>query len=239
MAADLMNILTGAGLAGASGHRAFLPPLLLGVAHRAEWFTLSEKFQWLADPKVMAILAVLTIVEYVAEKNPDAPELVNLALKLPKLVSGFVVAAAATGTVDENVMLLATSGLFGSGISLSVDKLRADVKHAVQEPLSDATHGHSDRAMGVAETAWSGFLAVMAWVVPILAILALGVLVGVWFARRKFEDANRVACPKCGHEVMAAARVCPGCKADLVASSAIPVTAALTASPSPADPPVV
>jgi hypothetical protein len=230
MAGSLTQILSGAGLAGASGHRAFLPPLLLGIAHRfaaattaagdQPFFELSQKFQWLADPKVIAVLAVLTIVEYVAEKNPDAPELVNLALKLPKAASGFLVAAAATGRVDENLALLGTSGVVGAGIALGVDKLRADVKHAIQQPLSDATHGHSDKAMGSLETAWAGFLSVCAWLLPILALVALGVVVGVWFARRKIEDAGRVPCPKCGKRVMKDARVCPGCKADLVASPA-------------------
>ena len=244
MASDLMQILTGAGLAGATGHRAFLPPLLLGLAHRMEFFHLSEKFDWLGDPKVIAILGVLLIVEYVAEKNPDAPEIVNLALKLPKAVSGFLVAAAATGTVDENLALLTTSGLFGSGISLGVDKLRADVKHAVQEPLSDATHGASDKAMGLAEPAWSGFLAVMAWVVPIVAILGIGALIGVWFARRRFESSSRLACPKCGHRCLPAARVCPGCKLDLpvpgAAATLAPSAPSAVATPSasrPAPPP--
>ena len=33
MASEVMQILTGAGLAGATGHRAFVPPLLIGLAH--------------------------------------------------------------------------------------------------------------------------------------------------------------------------------------------------------------
>jgi Domain of unknown function (DUF4126) len=187
---------------------------------------------------------VLTIVEFIAERNPDAPEVVNLALKLPKAVSGFIVAAAGAGQVNENLALLVTSGVLGSGLSLGVDKLRADVKHAVQEPLSDATHGMSDKAMGTAETAWSGFLTVMAWVIPILAIVGVGVLVGIWFARRRVENAKRVACPKCGHRCLPGARVCAGCKADLAAGSpaapaplAAPVSSPPAAAPPVASPP--
>jgi hypothetical protein len=230
VAGDLTQILSGAGLAGAAGHRAFLPPLVLGLAHQfaaataargeAPFFELSAKFQWLGDPKVIAILAVLAIVEFIAERNPDAPELVNLALKLPKAVSGFICAAAATGRVDENILLLSTSGLLGSGVALGVDKLRADVKHAVQEPLSDATGGGSDKAMGWLETAWAGLLSVLAWLIPILAILALGVVVGVWFARRKIEKAGRVPCPSCGRPCPKGAKVCAGCKAELPAPGA-------------------
>jgi hypothetical protein len=255
MAGSITQILTATGLAGASGHRAFLPPLLLGVMHRwaaataaageEPFFQLSKQFQWLAAPTVIAVLAVLTIVEFIAERNPDAPEVVNLALKLPKAISGFIVAAAAVGKIDDNLVLLATSGLLGSGVSLGVDKLRADVKHAVQEPLHHATHGASDKVMGWAETAWSGFLTVMAWVIPIVAIVALGIVAGMWFARRRIEEGARVPCAKCGHRVLPGARTCPGCKAD-IASAATPapsapekVAATVAPTASPLDPPTV
>ena len=211
MASELMQALTGAGLAGAAGHRAFIPPLLLGLAHRMDYMVLSPRFEWLGDTKVIAILAVLTLIEYLAEKNPDAPELVTLALKLPKAMSGFLVAAASVGQVDSSLVALSASGVLGTATSLGVDTLRAGVKHAVQQPLSDATNGLSDKAMGAAETAWSGFLTYLAWVVPIVALLALGVLVGVWFGRRKVADAGRVACEKCGFKRHPDAKVCPGC----------------------------
>lgn len=212
MASEVMQILTGAGLAGATGHRAFVPPLLIGLAHHMDFVRLSEKFQWLADPKVMAILAVLAIVEYLAEKNPDAPEIVNLAMKLPKLVSGFIVAAAAMGTVDEGVVALSASGILGSATSLGVDTMRAGVKHAIQQPLSDATHGASDKALGVAESAWSGFVTYLAWVIPILAIVAIAIVASVWLGRKRIEKANRVPCAKCGFLRHPEAKVCPGCR---------------------------
>src|SRR5262245_63301510 len=122
---SLAQVLTGTGLAAACGHRAFVPPLLLGLAHRLAaataasgqqpFFALSPQFAWLADPIVLAILAVLALVEFLAEKNPDAPEIVNLALKLPKAVSGFLCAAAAAGSVSDNLALLSASGVLGSG----------------------------------------------------------------------------------------------------------------------------
>jgi hypothetical protein len=112
----------------------------------------------------------------------------------------------------------------------------------VQEPLSDATHGMSDKAMGTVETLWSGFLTVMAWVIPILAIVGVGVLVAMWLARRRIEDKKRVACPKCGHRCLPGARVCAGCKADLVAGSPVapaPPPSSPPAAATPFDPPTV
>lgn len=241
---DLNTVLAGAGLAGATGHRAFLPAFVLGLAHRIgaadaasggqAFFQLSQRFEWLGDPKVLTVLGVLALIEFIAERNPDAPELVNLALKAPKAVMGFIVVAGTVGKVDDNFALMAASGLFGSATSLGVDTMRASVKHAVQEPLSDATHGASDKAMGWLETAWSGFLSVMSWVLPIVALLGIGVLVGLWFARRKIEKASRVACEHCGFLRHPQAKVCPGCKKDVTpgaAGTAVVAAAAPVSAP--------
>jgi hypothetical protein len=218
LANALTQIFTGSGLAAATGHRAFVPPLLMGIAHRmAEggsppWFQLSEKFLWLADTKVIVILAVLAIVEYLAERNPDAPELVTLALKLPKAVSGFIVSAAAMGQIDDNMIALSASGLLGSATSLGVDTMRAGIKHSIQQPLSDATHGMSDKAMGAAETGWSGAMTWLAWVIPIVVLAGVAVLAFVWLGRKKIENASRVACAKCGFMRHPEAKVCPQCR---------------------------
>lgn len=241
---DLNTVLAGAGLAGATGHRAFLPAFVLGLAHRIgaadaasggqAFFQLSQRFEWLSDPKVLTVLGVLALIEFIAERNPDAPEIVNLALKAPKAVMGFIVVAGTVGKVDDNFALMAASGLFGSATSLGVDTMRASVKHAVQEPLSDATHGASDKAMGWLETAWSGFLSVMSWVLPIVAILGIGVLVGLWFARKRIEKAGRVPCEHCGFPRHPQAKVCPGCKKDVTPGAAGTAVVAASAAAAPA-----
>lgn len=241
---DLQTILAGAGLAGATGHRAFLPAFVLGLAHRLgaadaasggqAFFQLSQRFEWLGDPKVLAVIGVLAVIEFIAERNPDAPEVVNLALKAPKAVMGFIVAAGTVGTVNDNFALMAASGLFGSATSLGVDTMRASVKHAVQEPLSDATHGASDKAMGWLETAWAGFLSVMSWVLPIVAILGIVTLVGVWLARKRIEKAGRVACGHCGFARHPKAKVCPGCKKDVAPGAAVVVVTSASNAPRPA-----
>lgn len=239
---SLSTLFAGAGLAGATGHRAFLPAFLLGLWHRIcagdpqPAFALSQKFQWLGDTKVLAILGALTFLEFLAERNPDAPEIVNLALKAPKAVGGFICAAAAAGTVDPNMALLIGSGVLGTATSLGVDHVRAGIKEAVQEPLSDATNGASDKAMGWAESAWSGFLSVMAWVLPILAAAGLVVVVVIWLGRKRIEKAARVACPSCGSLRHPSAKVCAGCRRDVDGIAAGPSPAAPAADPSQATP---
>ena len=220
---SLMNILGSAGLAGASGHRAFIPALALGVTHRlaeatatagAEpWFALSPQFEWLASPVVMAVLGVLTLVEVLAEMNPDAPELVNLSLKLPKMVSGFVVAAAHTGTVSDDVTMMVGSGILGAGAALGVDSMRAEVKHTVDETLSDSSDGLSTKVIGGTESIWAIGLSWAALVLPIVAAVFLVLLVGVWLGTRRAARAKYVPCAACGEARHPEASACPHCRA--------------------------
>ena len=195
----LMSILTAAGLAGASGHRAFIPVLGLGALHhyaamtveagKEPFFALSESFAWVADPVVMSVLGVLAVVEILAEMNPDVPELVNLAGKLPKAAAGFIATAALVGTLNENAMLLGASGLLGGAGALTVDSLRAQVKSNLDEPLADASDGWSTKLFSVAETGWSAGMVVVAFAAPVLVLLAGGALFALWRVGKKREEA--------------------------------------------------
>ncbi len=221
MPTGLMQLFQAAGLAGASGHRAFIPALAMGMWHHLDPnFTLSETFAWLGDPVVMAVLGALTLVELLAEMNPDAPEIVNLSLKLPKLVSGFVVVAASVGQMsNDNMPAMIASGILGAGTALTVDSLRANVKHSVDESLADTTDGHSTKVIGAVETAWAGALAVAAVVAPVIAAIGILLLVGIWWGGRRAARAKFVACPACGEPRHPSATACPHCQAAIARSA--------------------
>ena len=208
MPGGIVELFQAAGLAGASGHRAFVPALALGVWHHMDNnFALSESFAWLADPVVMGVLGVLTLVEPMAEMNPDAPEIVNLSLMLPKLASGFVVVAASVGHMtNDNLPAMVASGILGAGAAFTVDGLRAEVKHSVDETLSDTTDGHSTKVIGTAETAWAAALSIAAVVAPVVAAVGILLLVGIWWGGRRAAKAKFVGCPACGERIEASTR---------------------------------
>lgn len=222
MPGSVLSILSAAGLAGSAGHRAFIPALAVGALHHVAaasagagetpFFALSGNFAWLGDPVVMVVLGVLTVVELLAEANPDVPELVNLAMKLPKAASGFILAAAAMGQMSESSMLLATSGLLGAGTALGVDHVRADVKHTVDEGMGEATDGMSTKAISVAESGWSLGLAGVSITMPVLVLAAGAIFGAVWFWRRS-KNAAKLPCPACTKPVHPQATACPHCRA--------------------------
>jgi uncharacterized protein DUF4126 len=222
----LTAILSSAGLAGATGHRAFIPAFLLGLFHHVapligSSFSLAGgKFVWLADPVVMSALGALMILEYVAEANPDLPEITEWALKAPKLIAGFVVVAAMVGTMDASMTTMVASGVLGAGTALTVDGLRAKVKHALNDSVGDATDGGSTKAMALAETGWSMGLTAIAVVVPILVAVAAVVSFGIYKGKGALTGNKFVPCPTCDQPRHPEATACPYCKESIPAASA-------------------
>lgn len=222
---DFMGILGAAGLAGATGHRAFVPALLLGVAHHlgpmfpdsagAPGFALSADWAWLASPIVMVVLGALLVLEYLAESNPDIPELSEWAMKAPKLIAGFIVVAAYVGQIndDGSTAAMISSGLLGSGVALGVDGMRSKVKQALDSSLGDATDGVSTKAVAIAETGWSLSVGVIAVVVPLAILLVAAITWFVWAGRRTIVKARMEPCHTCGADRHPQATACPHCRA--------------------------
>ena len=66
-----MELLTGFGLATAAGLNAYIPLLALGLLSRfTDLVTLPAGWSWLENGWVMAIVAVLLVVEIIADKIP-------------------------------------------------------------------------------------------------------------------------------------------------------------------------
>ena len=66
-----MELLTGLGLATAAGLNAYIPLLALGLLSRfTDLITLPHGWAWLENGWVMTIVAVLLVIEIVADKIP-------------------------------------------------------------------------------------------------------------------------------------------------------------------------
>ena len=66
-----MELLTGLGMATASGLNAYIPLLALGLLSRfTDLISLPHGWDWLENGWVMAIVAVFLVVEIVADKIP-------------------------------------------------------------------------------------------------------------------------------------------------------------------------
>ena len=68
----MLALLTGTGLAAAAGMNAYIPLLVVGVANRffPDAMQLPDGWAWLSNGWVLGIVAVLLVVEVVADKIP-------------------------------------------------------------------------------------------------------------------------------------------------------------------------
>lgn len=209
----LMSYLTGFGLAGGVGAKAFIPVLALGFLHHTEYFELSPRWAWIADPMVMTVLAVLAVAEIAVDSNPDLGEYADLVHYLPKLAIGFIAFAAATGKVDQNLIELSASGLLGSATAGASHFLRSGARRYLRESVEHA-HPRLGMVASLGEAGASAVTAGAAIFAPLLGLLAFLGLSGAALGVAWVMDGRRVSCVHCSGPIRPGAVVCPHCQRD-------------------------
>jgi hypothetical protein len=211
---SLMTYMAAFGIAGGAGAKAFIPILALGAFSYTPYFALADRFAWIANPLVMAVLGVLVIVEIVVDSHPDLGRFSDEVAYLPKIVAGFLGFAAVTGRLDNDLVQLGTSGVLGGGTAAGVHWLRNQVRKPFRDLAEDA-HEAVGKFASVGEAGASATLAGTALVAPPLSIAALGGLVAVSAVVIRKTDALRAECGECGGEIRKGALVCPHCRAEI------------------------
>jgi|KBSSwiStaDraftv2_1062776.scaffolds.fasta_scaffold00028_56 hypothetical protein len=208
---ELLKYATAFGLASGAGAKATVPLLLVGAFHHTPYFELSQRFQWIASPAVMAVLAVLLVLELWADAHPELGWASDLAGYAPKFVAGFLAFAASSGKLDPSLSKLAATGLMGGATAAGVHFLRNRLRRPVREH-AEQVHESVGKAVTFTEAGFSAGVSALAILLP-LAALALVVIGGgtSWALSRRLSSPS-ARCPN-GHPLHPLARVCPHCKA--------------------------
>jgi len=196
----VLELLTGLGLASASGLNAYVPLLALGLLGRfTDLVTLPAGWAWLENPWLLGVLGVLCLVDVVADKIPAVDSAGDIVQTLVRPASGGIVFASGAGSetvaVDDPGSLFADGGwvpiVIGVLVALAVHLTKAGVR-----PVANAaTAGVSAPVLSTAEDVTSIGLVLAAILVPVLVLLLLaGVVVAavVLLRRRRRGRARRV-----------------------------------------------
>lgn len=199
-----MEFLVGTGLATAAGLNAWMPLLVLGLADRLlPAVTLPEPWAWLSSDIALWIMGALLVVEIVADKIPAVDSVNDAIQTFIRPASGGIVfgagASAETLRVDDPAVLLTETAwvpiVAGIVIALGVHGVKAMVRPAANV----ATAGMAAPLLSTAEDVSSFTLAVLAIVLPVLAvvlIIAAAVAVAVVLRRlrrRRSDERTRSA----------------------------------------------
>ncbi|MFT4030487.1 MAG: DUF4126 domain-containing protein [Protaetiibacter sp.] len=177
----MLELLTGAGLATAAGLNAYIPLLVMGIAGRFDWIVLPAGWTWLENEWVLLIIAVLLVIEIVADKVPALDSVNDWIQTVVRPASGGIVFAGGIGT--QTVAVSDPGSFFTSGawipiaIGIGLALLVHLGKMSVRPAANLATGGAAAPVLSTAEDGASLVLVVLALVAPILVLLGLALMV--------------------------------------------------------------
>jgi hypothetical protein len=196
-----LETLTGVGLATSAGLNAYIPLLILSLLGRyTDMVNLPSQWAWLENGWVTGILAVLLVIEFVADKIPVVDHINDVVQTVVRPTSGGLAFGAAssseTVTVSDPGAFFSSNQwvpiLAGMVISLIVHGFKA----AARPVVNVSTAGLGAPVASTAEDALSVFLSFIAIILPVLIIVFM--VLFVWGAvaivrRRRRRREERIA----------------------------------------------
>lgn len=182
-----MELMTGFGLATAAGLNAYIPLLLMGLLGRfTSLITLPPGWSWLENGWVLAIVAVLLVVEVVADKIPALDSVNDAVQTFVRPTSGGIVFGSGTAAQTAAVTDPADFARTGAWVPVAIGVVTALVVHltktTVRPAANVATAGVAAPVLSTIEDVTSVGLTFIAILIPALVLLVLIAL--IWAAVR-------------------------------------------------------
>ncbi|MCW1959203.1 MAG: DUF4126 domain-containing protein [Mycobacterium sp.] len=187
-----MELMTGFGLATAAGLNAYIPLLSMGLLDRyTNLVNLPAGWSWLANGWVIAIVAVLLVVEIVADKIPALDTVNDAVQTFVRPTSGGIVFASGTAAQTAAVTDPGEFARSGQWVPVVIGVVTALVvsltKTAVRPVANVATAGVAAPVLSTAEDITSVSLTFVAILIPALVLIILIAMIwaAVWLLRRR------------------------------------------------------
>ncbi len=187
----MLEFLTGAGLATAAGLNAYIPMLILGLSSRfLDFVNLPPAWAWLENEWVLGILAVLLVVEIVADKIPAVDTVNDWIQTIVRPTAGGILFGS--GSATETALVTDPAAFFSSDawVPVVIGVVLALTVHvgkmAVRPAANAMTAGVAAPVLSTVEDVSSVVLAALALLIPVLVVVAIiGLVVGFVVIRRR------------------------------------------------------
>lgn len=185
-----MDILAAFGLSASAGLNAYIPLLVVSLlAKFTNLMTLSDPWSALENWWIIGLLAVLSLVEFFADKVPAVNHINDIIQTFVRPAAGAVLFAASANVLTEvHPVLSIAAGLLIAG---SVHVVKAA---AVRPAITATTAGAANIPVSVLEDLLSTVLSVLSVVLPLLVgivLVLLAVWVIWWLSTRSSRKSNR------------------------------------------------
>ncbi len=185
----LFNLFSGFGLSSAAGLNAYIPLLAVGLLGRFDYLTLQDPYSVLTGTPALAFLAVLALVDFVADKVPAVDHIAHVIGALVHPIAGAIVFASQSNILSE----------IHPAVSLAAGFVMAGGFHATRaavRPVATATTaGFGNPIVSLFEDVVSLLLSILAIFAPIIAFILFVVLllliIRAWGSVRRRAGAIR------------------------------------------------
>jgi Domain of unknown function (DUF4126) len=190
----LTTLLTALGLSSTAGLRAYLPLLLLGIASDirgpdgAALLPVQDQFHVLGHPIVLGVLAVLVVLEFLADKVPGVDHISDVVHTVIRPVAGALIMAGSANTLSDESRILAA--VVGALVALATHTLKASTRAAV----TTTTAGVGNPFASLLEDILVVGVILLLVLAPIVGFIALLLLLVLFFkaARATFRGIRRL-----------------------------------------------
>ncbi len=198
-----MELMTGFGLASAAGLNAYIPLLSMGLLGRyTNLINLPSGWSWLENGWVLAIVAILLVVEIVADKIPALDSINDSIQTFVRPTSGGIVFGSGTAAQTAAVADPAEFARTGQWVPVAIGVVTALVVHltktAVRPAANVATAGVAAPVLSTIEDFTSFGLTFAAILIPALVLLILIAFFwgAFWLLRRRRRKRARATVPE-------------------------------------------
>lgn len=174
----LLGVLAGVALAAACGFRVFVPMLVAGIAIRSGAIQCADGFQWLGSTPALIALALATVLEIGAYYVPGLDHLLDSIASPAAVVAGTLVTASFVTDV-EPWFRWTLAAVAGGGAAALVQGATVVARSA----SGMLTFGLGNPVVSTAELCGASVTSVLAFVAPVIVLVALALLV-YWLVRR-------------------------------------------------------
>jgi hypothetical protein len=161
-----LDVLSGLTLAAPAGVNAYIPLLAVALAERIGWLHLYEPYDVLGSWWVIAIIAVLLIVEVIADKVPAVDHVNDVIQTVVRPAAGGLLAMSASGHGSVSPIVLLVAGILIAG---SVHAVKASARPVVNV----STAGAGAPVVSTLEDIGAVIVTVLALLVPVIAAVVI------------------------------------------------------------------
>jgi hypothetical protein len=238
-------LINGLGSIGFFSTRIFLPALLTALFIRFgadipllhDYAPLMSHIHshpaWFTSDASIAILVVLSILEFLAQKNADARRLMH---EFDAGAKGFMALLTALGVASATDTDFVAKTMHQAGFSLHLPAILAAIgtvgvariRGAALSALHEIDPDDALRLQHLiswAEDGWVVAGMLLLFLSPVLMLFLIGIAIGLLLGIRKYlesiEEHTRIPCTSCGTEIYPSACACFRCKAPVASPHAI------------------